>query len=59
MKNQFKLRWTDDKHIDRYKVYDDYETAQKALKWLTERGIDNADIALIRIVQPKPDIIET
>ena len=40
------IRWTDQNGNKQRKVYDDYLTASKARKWLTDGGIADADIAV-------------
>lgn len=40
------IRWTDQNGNKQRKVYDDYLTASKARKWLTDAGIADADIAV-------------
>lgn len=39
------VRWTD-KNVQQSKEYTDYATAQKAIRWLADNGIDDADIAV-------------
>ena len=42
----FVVRWVDKENNNKRKVYTDYLLAKQAQKWLTDRGIDNADIAV-------------
>ena len=40
------VRWIDKENNKKRKVYDDYQVAIKAKKWLADNGIDNVDIAV-------------
>lgn len=48
------VRWTD-KGTLQSKEYSDYATAQKAVRWLADNGIDDADIAVSPPKRPKGD----
>lgn len=53
----FKVRWITDDGKHHQKLYDTYASAQKALKWLQEHGIMNADLAVA--LPPKPEPVGT
>lgn len=40
------VRWTDQQGVKQRKTYTDYQTAVKAVKWLTTGGVKDADIAV-------------
>jgi hypothetical protein len=43
---RYLVRWTDSNGKKHKKEYDDWETAQKALRWLGKSNVRQADIAI-------------
>ena len=52
------VRWTDKQGKQCSKEYTDENTARKARDWLTENGIEDADIAIKVIEKQKPAGVE-
>jgi len=43
----YQVTWHDTENIKRSKAYPNYKDAQKAFKWLTDAGIEDADISVM------------
>lgn len=56
--SQFSVKWIDKEKQEREKIYDTYDEAQKAYRWLLSNGAEAPDIAVIKRLEPKSEALE-